>query len=206
MPGILGKKLGMTNIYNDAGDSTPVTAIQAGPCPIVAIKTKEKDGYTAIQIGYGKKSKKGVNKPETGHFAKAGIEPTRVLKEFRNVDISDYKVGDNVTVEILKVGDKVDVVGKSKGKGFQGVIKRHGFSGVGGRTHGQGDRERAPGSIGQSSDPSRVLKGMKMGGRTGGKQITSPKLKVIKILPEENVVFVKGAVPGAINSIVEINK
>ncbi|MCF8305982.1 MAG: 50S ribosomal protein L3 [Ignavibacteriales bacterium] len=203
MPGLIGKKLGMTNYYTADGRMLPVTVIEAGPCTVVQIKTADKDGYTALQLGYG--SKKNVNKPESGHLKKVNLESASVLKEFRNFDISGFSQGDKVTVELFKAGDKVKVSSKSKGRGFQGVVKRHGFSGVGGTSHGQHDRERAPGSIGSSSYPSRVFKGMKMAGRMGYDNFTVRNLQVVNVIPEKNIVLVKGAVPGAANSIVEIN-
>ncbi len=206
MSGLLGRKIGMSSIFGEDGQMIPVTAIQAGPCKIVAIKTKEKDGYEALQIGFGKIKEKNVNKPLLGHFKKNNVEPAAYLKEFRFDDISEYKVGDELKADIFEEGEKIKVRSKGKGKGFQGVMKRHGFSGVGGTTHGQSDRLRAPGSIGQSSDPSRVLKGMRMGGRTGGKYVSVTNLKVVKIIPGENLILVNGTVPGSINSIVELFK
>lgn len=206
MPGLLAKKLGMTNIFAEDGTMIPVTVLQAGPCNVVTVKTKEKDGYEAVQLGFGEKKEKHVRKPQLTYYKKVGVKPAAVLKEFRNFEAANYKVGDEIKVEIFAVGDKVKVVGKSKGKGFQGVMRRHNFGGVGGTTHGQSDRLRAPGSIGSSSYPSRVFKGQRMAGRMGYTQITVRNLKVVKILPEQNIVMVKGAVPGAINSIVEINK
>jgi large subunit ribosomal protein L3 len=205
MPGLIGKKIGMTNYYSEDGSVSPVTAIEVGPCTVVTIKTKDTDGYEAIQLGFGEKKEKHLNKPQIEFYKKVNLKPALVLKEFRNFDISEYKVGDIITSEIFSEGDKVKVTAKSKGKGFQGVMKRHGFAG-GQRTHGQGDRERAPGSIGQSSYPSRVLKGMKMGGRMGYKNITTVGLKVVKVIAEKNMILVKGAVPGAVNTIVEIKK
>ncbi len=206
MPGLLAKKLGMTNIFAEDGTMIPVTVLQAGPCNVVTVKTKDKDGYEALQLGFGEKKEKHVRQPQLEYYKKAGVKPAAVLKEFRNFEAANYKVGDEIKVEIFAVGDKVKVVGKSKGKGFQGVMRRHNFGGVGGTTHGQSDRLRAPGSIGASSYPSRVFKGQRMAGRMGYTQTTVRNLKVVKILPEQNIVMIKGAVPGAINSIVEINK
>jgi len=206
MSGILGRKLGMSSIFGENGKMIPVTAIQAGPCKIVTIRTKEKDGYKALQVGFGTKKEKNFNKPTLGHFKKNNVEPTAHLKEFRFDEISEYKVGQEIKADFFQEGEKIKVRAKSKGKGFQGVMKRHGFKGVGGTTHGQSDRLRAPGSIGQSSDPSRVLKGMRMAGRTGGKGVTISNLEVIKVLPEENIILVNGSVPGSINSIVELIK
>ncbi len=206
MSGILGRKIGMSSIFGEEGQMIPVTAIKAGPCKIVTIKTKEKDGYEALQIGFGTKKEKNLNKPILGHFKKNNVNPTACLKEFRFDDTSKYKVGDEIKADYFVEGEKIKVRSKGKGKGFQGVMKRHGFGGVGGTTHGQSDRLRAPGSIGQSSDPSRVLKGMRMAGRTGGKYISVKNLKVVKVIPEENIILVNGSVPGSINTIVELIK
>lgn len=205
MPGMLGKKLGMTNIYSEDGRALPVTVLEVGPCNVVAIKTKEKDGYEALQSGFGKKKEKHLVKPQIENYKKLKLTPSAYLREFKSFDISEYKIGDVISADIFEEDDVVKVSARSKGKGFQGVMKRHGFAG-GQRTHGQGDRERAPGSIGQSSYPSRVFKGMKMGGRTGHKRITTSGLKVVKVINEKNLVLVKGSVPGAINTIVEIKK
>jgi len=206
MPGLIGKKLGMTTLFSEDGQATPVTIIEAGPCEIVSLRTTNKDSYEALQLGFGSKKEKHLNKPQLSYYKKVNVTPPAVVKEFRNYLTADYKVGDKITVEIFTVGDKIKITGKTKGKGFQGVMKRHGFGGVGGTTHGQSDRLRAPGSIGQSSYPSRVFKGQRMAGRTGYDNFTVRNLKVMKILPEKNIVMVKGAVPGSINSIVEINK
>lgn len=205
MPGMLGKKLGMTNIYSADGRALPVTVLEVGPCNVVSVKSKENDGYEALQLGFGEKKAKHLSKPQIENYKKLKLTPTAFLREFRSFDISEFKVGDVIKSDIFEVGDIVKISSTSKGKGFQGVMKRHGFSG-GQRTHGQGDRERAPGSIGQSSYPSRVLKGMKMAGRTGGKRSTAVGLQVVKVINDKNLVLVKGAVPGAINSIVEIKK
>jgi large subunit ribosomal protein L3 len=205
MPGMIGKKIGMTSVYTETGEIIPVTVLETGPCNVVAVRTKEKDGYEALQLGYGEKKDKHVNKPMAGYYKKNNLKPASVLKEFKDFEVGEYKVGDTVSVEIFNEGDAIKITGKSKGKGFQGVMKRHGFGG-GQRTHGQGDRERAPGSIGQSSDPSRVFKGTKMAGRTGHKRFTHTGSKVVKVIPEKNILLVKGAVPGSVNSIVEINK
>jgi large subunit ribosomal protein L3 len=206
MPGLLAKKLGMTNIYSEDGQIIPVTLLEAGPCKVFSVKTKEKDGYDSLQLGFGEKKEKKVSKPQATVYKKLGFTAPSTLKEFRNFDASQFKVGDDVKVDIFQIGDKVKVSAKSKGKGFQGVIKRHGFGGVGGATHGQSDRVRAPGSIGASSYPSRVFKGQKMAGRKGYENVTTRNLKVVKILSEKNIIMVKGAVPGSINSIVAINK
>jgi large subunit ribosomal protein L3 len=206
MPGLIGKKLGMSNIFASDGILIPVTVIEAGPCPVINIRTKDKNGYEALQLSFGVKKEKNIPKPVLGQFKKVDLSPAAILKEFKNFNVNDYKVGDKVSVEIFKEGDTVKVTGKSKGKGFQGVMRRHNFGGVGGTTHGQSDRLRAPGSIGASSYPSRVFKGQKMAGRMGYEQVTVSNLKVIKIINDKNILMVKGAVPGAINSIVEVNK
>lgn len=206
MSGIIGKKLGMTSIFGNEGEVIPVTVIEAGPCTVVDIKTAEKDGYQALQLGFGSVKEKKVNKPLAGHFKKNNVSPKRVLKEFRNFNISEFKIGDEIKCSIFSEGDIIKVTGKSKGKGFQGVVKRHGFGGIGMTTHGQSDRVRAPGSIGASSYPSRVFKGQRMAGRMGYDNVTVRGLKVVKVDPERNLIFVKGAVPGAINSIVELIK
>ncbi len=207
MPGLLGKKIGMTNVFTEEGLSLPVTLIEVGPCKVYNVRNKKKDGYEALQIGFGEKKEKNINKAQKVYYKKYNLKAPKILKEFRNFDNYDeYKVGDEVNLEIFNEGDKVVVTGISKGKGFQGVMKRHGFGGVGGTTHGQKDRLRAPGSIGQSSWPSRVFKGMRMAGRMGGDKTSVKNLKVVKVIKDENLLMVKGAVPGAINSIVEINK
>jgi large subunit ribosomal protein L3 len=206
MSGIIGRKMGMSNVFNETGDLVPVTIIKAGPCKIVSIRTMEKDGYNALQLGFEEKKEKKVTKPVAGQFKKNNLNPTAYLKEFRFSSVQDYKIGDELKVDLFQKGEKIKVRGRSKGKGFQGVMKRHGFGGVGGTTHGQSDRLRAPGSIGASSYPSRVFKGQRMGGRKGFENVTVSNLIVEKILPEENVILVKGAVPGAVNSIVEILK
>ncbi|HEX2868388.1 MAG TPA: 50S ribosomal protein L3 [Ignavibacteriales bacterium] len=206
MPGLIGKKMGMSNIFTDDGQLVPVTIINAGPCPVLSVMTTEKNGYEALQFGFGTRKENRVSKPVLGQFKKQNLAPAQIIREFRNFNVADYKVGDTVGVEIFKEGESVKVTGRSKGKGFQGVMRRHGFGGVGGTTHGQSDRLRAPGSIGASSYPSRVFKGQRMAGRTGFEKVTVQNLKIIKIIPEKNIIMVKGAVPGAINSIVEINK
>jgi large subunit ribosomal protein L3 len=206
MSGIIGKKLGMTSIFGNDGEVIPVTVIEAGPCTVVDIKTTDKDGYQALQLGFGNVKEKKVIKPLAGHFKKNNISPKLVLKEFKNFNVSEFKIGDEIKCSIFNEGDIIKVKGKSKGKGFQGVVKRHGFGGIGMTTHGQSDRVRAPGSIGASSYPSRVFKGQRMAGRMGYDNVTIRGLKVVKVDPERNLVFVKGAVPGAINSIVELIK
>jgi len=207
MPGLIGKKIGMTSVFTEDGLSLPVTLIEVKPCKVYNVKNYEKDGYEALQLGYGEKKEKKVNKAQKVYFEKYKLNAPKILKEFRNFEnYENYNIGDEINLELFEEGDKVVVTGISKGKGFQGVMKRHGFGGVGGTTHGQKDRLRAPGSIGQSSWPSRVFKGMRMAGRMGGDKTSVKNLKVVKIIKEENLIMVKGAVPGAINSIVEINK
>ena len=203
MAGILGLKVGMTQIFDNDGLVVPVTVIKAGPCYVTQIKTKEKDGYDAVQLAFLDAKEKRVTKPLKGHFEKAGVSPKRFIVEFDFGQDHGLNVGDKVSVDILKEGTLVKVSGTSKGKGFQGVVKRHHFNG-GPKTHGQSDRWRAPGSIGQSSYPSRVLKGMRMAGRMGGKRSTLKNVKVVKVDAENNLLFLKGAVPGSRNSLVEI--
>jgi large subunit ribosomal protein L3 len=201
---LLGKKIGMTSIFKEDGTHIPCTVIEAGPCPITQVKTIDSDGYNSIQVGY-KRKLKNVNRPLMGHFQKAGVEPTYRLREFRDLATS-LKSGEELTIEQFNIGDKVNVSSNSKGKGFQGVVKRHGFGGVGMATHGQSDRQRAPGSIGSSSYPSRVFKGLKMAGRMGGTKVTVRNLVIVDIIKEKNLILVKGSVPGAPNSFLEIIK
>ncbi|MGQ9818811.1 MAG: 50S ribosomal protein L3 [Candidatus Kapaibacteriales bacterium] len=204
--GILGKKIGMTSYFTEKGEHVPVTVIEAGPCSVVQVKTVETDGYNSVQLGYGDKSPKSVNKPLLGHFKRAGNSPTRYLREFRDFSL-EVKPGDVIKLtDLFQKGEKVKISGTSKGRGFQGVVKRHHFGGIGMTTHGQSDRVRAPGSIGSSSFPSRVFKGMRMAGRMGGKRATIRNLEIVDILPEENLILVKGGVPGPINGILEIVK
>jgi large subunit ribosomal protein L3 len=205
MKGIIGKKIGMTSIFSPDGRQTPCTIIEAGPCTVTQVKSQDTDGYNALQLAFGDKSEKHANESEKGHLAKTGTNPKRFIKEFRDYSI-EKNAGETITVDIFSEGDKVDVVGTSKGKGFQGVVKRHGFSGVGEQSHGQHDRQRAPGSIGNSSDASRVFKGMRMAGRMGGDRVKVKSLKVIKIFPEKNYILVNGSVPGHNGSIVYIQK
>jgi len=206
MLGILGKKIGMTTFFEDSGNAIPCTVIEAGPCVVTQIKTKDKDGYEAVKVGFGTKKERKVNQPQRKVYQNLKIAPPRYVKELRDFPLTDLKVGDELKIEILfKVGDKVKVTGLSKGKGFQGVVKRHGFGG-GVRTHGQSDRERAPGSIGASSYPSRVLKGTRMAGRMGGDKVTISNLKVVKIIPDSNLILLKGSIPGANSGLVEIYK
>jgi len=206
MSGIIGRKMGMSSVYNNDGNIVPVTVIQAGPCQVVTIKTAEKDGYQALQLGFGSRKEKNISKPVLGQYKKNNLTPSYILKEFRFPEIANYKIGDEIRVDFFKEGEKIKIRSKSKGKGFQGVMRRHGFSGVGGTTHGQSDRLRAPGSIGSSSYPSRVFKGQRMAGRMGYENVTISNLSVVKILPEQNLILVKGAVPGSINTIVELIK
>lgn len=205
MIGLLGKKTGMTRIFDENGNVIPVTIVEAGPCYVTQIKTKEIDGYSAVQLGFDEKKPKNITKPLLGHFNKANVTPKRVLSEFRNYDLKEIKLGQEISVDIFSVGDKLSVQGISKGKGFQGVVKRHGFGG-GPVTHGQSDRLRAPGSIGASSYPSRVFKGQRMAGRMGGTKVTIRNLQVVKIDKEQNLIFIKGAIPGHINSYVKLIK
>jgi large subunit ribosomal protein L3 len=200
MPGLLGKKIGMTSVFSAEGKNLPCTVIEVGPCVVTQIKTEEKDGYKAIQLGFREKKEKHTTKPEAGHFKKAGVAPQRYLAEFKGFE-KEYKPGDVITAEFLSNIAFVDVVGTSKGKGFQGVMKRHGFGGVGEMTHGQSDRQRKPGSIGACSYPAKVFKGTRMAGQMGNARVTVQNLEVIKVLPEQNLLMVKGSVPGAKGSI-----
>ncbi|MBW7888135.1 MAG: 50S ribosomal protein L3 [Bacteroidetes bacterium] len=207
MSGILGKKVGMTSVYDENGISVPCTVIEAGPCYVTSIRTKEKDGYEAVQLGFDEKRETLVSRPMKGQFAKAGTKALRLLREFRNFNGLKLEIGAELKVDSLFTkGDKVDVTAKSKGRGFQGVVKRHHFGGVGMTTHGQSDRVRAPGSIGGSSYPSRVFKGMKMAGRMGFENVTVKNLLVLDIIPESNLILVKGSIPGAKNTYVTITK
>lgn len=206
MSGLLGKKLGMTNVFDETGNSISVTVIEAGPCSVTAIKTKDKDGYEALQLGFGERREKVVTKPMKGHYAKAGVKPAEILREFEGFEITSYKLGDLINVEkVFEVGDRISVSGTSKGKGFQGVVKRHHFGG-GLVTHGQSDRLRAPGSVGSSSYPSRTFKGLRMAGRMGGKRSTQKNLKVVRLIPDSNLILVEGSVPGPTNGYLEIWK
>lgn len=206
MSGIIGKKIGMTSLFDENGKNMPCTVIQAGPCSVLQVRTIEKDGYKAAQLGFDDKSEKNVGKALIGHFKKAGSTPKAKLVEFYHAFVEKLSVGDEVKVDLFAEGEYVDVTGTSKGKGFQGVVKRHNFAGVMQATHGQHNRLRAPGSIGAGSDPSRVFKGMRMAGRMGGKQVTVQNLQVLKVDQEQNLLVVKGAVPGAKNSYVIIKK
>jgi large subunit ribosomal protein L3 len=211
MVGIIGKKLGMTSIYNAEGVSIACTVVQAGPCVVTQLKNLQgKEGYNAVQLSYGEKSLKSTTKALQGHFSNANTTPKQIVREFRNLrrypGVENIRLGDTLTIDIFNVDEWVDVTGYSKGKGFQGVVKRHGFSGVGGRTHGQHDRERAPGSVGASSFPSKVVKGMRMAGQTGDKKVKIINLQVARIVMEENILFLRGAVPGKRGSFVIIEK
>ena len=205
MPGLIGKKIGMTSVFGADGKNIPCTVIEAGPCVVTQIRTVEKDGYAAVQLAYDEISEKHASKALKGHFEKAGTTPKRKLVEFKADFAQELKLGDTLTVaDIFEGVSYVDVVGTSKGKGFQGVVKRHGFAGVGGQTHGQHNRQRKPGSLGASSYPSRVFKGKRLPGRTGGDQVKVSNLKVFKVIPESNLILVKGSVPGAKGSYLVI--
>lgn len=208
MSGILGRKVGMTSVFDDAGRSVVCTVIEAGPCAVTQVKTEESDGYSAVQLAFGHRKAKRTTKALKGHFEKAGVEQRRSLVEFRDFVANELvELGQNVTVaDLFTEGETVDIVGTSKGKGFQGVVKRHGFAGVNDATHGQHNRQRAPGSIGQASYPGKVLKGTKMGGRTGGDRVTVMNLNVVRILADQHILLVKGAVPGPKNGLLEIRK
>jgi large subunit ribosomal protein L3 len=206
MQGLIGKKVGMTSIFDENGKNIPCTVLQAGPCIVTQVKTVEKDGYFAVQLGFDEKKEKHTTKAEMGHFKKANTTPKRKLVEFTGFDEAQCKTGDVLTAALFTDDSIVDVRGWSKGKGFQGVVKRHGFGGVGGQTHGQHNRGRAPGSLGASSFPSRVLPGMRMAGRTGGSQVMSMDLKVVRLMAEENILIVKGSVPGPKGGYVIITK
>ncbi len=195
MSGLIGKKIGMTSVYSAEGKNIPCTVIEAGPCVVTQIKTVEKDGYEAVQVAYDDKSEKHTSSSLLGHFKKAGVTPKRKLAEFKQ--FGECNLGDTLTVDAFADGDWVDITGISKGKGFQGVVKRHGFGGVGGQTHGQHNRQRKPGSLGASSYPSRVFKGKRLPGQTGGEQVKVLNLKVLKVIPENNLLLVKGSIPGA---------
>ncbi|MBL0232380.1 MAG: 50S ribosomal protein L3 [Chitinophagaceae bacterium] len=205
MKGIIGKKIGMTSIFDPSGKQTACTIIEAGPCVVTQVKTPELDGYSALQLSFGDKTDKHTIKAEKNHFAKATTAPKKFSKEFRDYSL-EKALGETITVDIFEEGDKVEVVGTTKGKGFQGVVKRHGFHGVGGQSHGQHDRSRAPGSLGNSSDASRVMKGMRMAGRMGTDRVKTKGLKVVKIFTDKNYILVSGSVPGHNGSIVLIQK
>ena len=204
MPGLIGRKIGMTSVFSADGKNVPCTVIEAGPCVVTQVKTVEKDGYAALQLGYGEAKENRTTAPMMGIFKKAGTTPKQHLAEFK-FD-GEYNLGDTITAELFADGDFVDVVGTSKGKGFQGVVKRHGFGGVGQATHGQDDRLRKPGSIGACSYPAKVFKGMRMGGHMGNERVTTQNLKVLKVIPESNLIIVKGSVAGYNGSTVLIKK
>ncbi|MBT4774268.1 MAG: 50S ribosomal protein L3 [Crocinitomicaceae bacterium] len=204
MPGLIGKKLGMTSIYSAEGKNLPCTLIECGPCVVTQVKTVEKDGYSAVQLGYGERKEKNTPNALKGHFKKAGTSPKSKLIEF--ADFEELNLGDEVNAELFQEGEFVDVVGTSKGKGFQGVVKRHNFRGVGDATHGQHNRLRAPGSIGAASYPARVFKGMKMAGQMGNERVKVQNLQVLKVLTDKNVLVVKGSVPGPKGSYVILEK
>ncbi len=205
MKGILGKKVGMTQIFDESGEVIPVTIVKAGPCFVTQIKTKDRDGYRAIQVGFEETKQERLTRPEQGHLRKSGVSPLRHLREIRVDDVSPYQEGQRLEVSQFKVGDRVDVVGTSKGRGFAGVVKRHGFRG-GPKTHGQSDRLRAPGSIGAGTTPGRVFKGMRMPGRMGNQRVTVQNLRVVLVDPERNLLAVRGAVPGARGGMVMIRE
>jgi len=204
MPGIIGRKVGMTSIYSAEGKSLPCTVIEAGPCVVTQIKTQDRDGYEAVQLGFGEKKEKNTPNALKGHFKKANTTPKSKLVEFKGFE--NVSIGDSVDVAIFQEGEFVDVIGTSKGKGFQGVVRRHGFGGVGQATHGQHNRLRAPGSIGACSYPARVFKGMRMGGQMGNKRRLASNLVILKVLTDRNILIVKGSVPGAIGSTLTIKK
>jgi large subunit ribosomal protein L3 len=205
MPGLIGKKIGMTSVFSAEGKNIPCTVLEVGPCTVTQIKTEESDGYNAVQLAYDEKKEKHATKAEIGHFKKAKTTPKKKVIELKGF-VKDWKPGDVITVDYFKDDVWIDVVGISKGKGFQGVVKRHGFSGVGDKTHGQHNRDRAPGSLGASSYPSRVFKGLRMAGRTGGQRIKVLNLKVMKLIPENNLLVVKGSVPGPKGSYIIVEK
>ena len=205
MSGLIGKKIGMTSIFDDSGKNVPCTVIEAGPCIVTQVRTEEIDGYSALQLGFDDKTEKNAIKAEEGHFKKAGSTVKKKVVEFKGYD-KEYKIGDSIKVDHFEEGEFVDVSGISKGKGFQGVVKRHGFAGVGQATHGQHNRLRAPGSIGAASYPARVFKGMKMAGRMGGEKVKVMNLRVLKVVPEKNLLVLKGCVPGHKNSYLTIEK
>ncbi len=205
MPGLLGKKIGMTSVFSADGKNVPCTVIEVGPCVVTQVKTVEVDGYEALQLGFEDKKDKHTTRPEAGHFKKAGVTPKRHLAEFKGFE-GEYKLGDTIAVDFFAEGEFVDIAGTSKGKGFQGVVKRHGFGGVGQTTHGQHNRLRAPGSIGACSYPAKVFKGMRMAGQTGNQRVTVQNLQVLKVIAEHNLMMIKGSIPGSKGSIVIIEK
>jgi len=204
MPGIIGRKIGMTSIYSAEGKAMPCTVIEAGPCVVTQVKTEDRDGYEAVQLGFGDRKEKNTPNSMKGHFKKANTDPKSKLVEFKG--FSDANLGDVINVDIFEEGEFVSVVGTSKGKGFQGVVKRHGFAGVGQATHGQHNRLRAPGSIGAASYPARVFKGMRMAGQMGNERVTMENLQILKVLTDKNLIVVKGSIPGPKGSTVTIVK
>lgn len=204
MPGIIGRKIGMTSVYSAEGKAMPCTVIEAGPCVVTQVKTEDRDGYEAVQLGFGNRKEKNTPSAMKGHFKKAKTEPKAKLAEFKGFD--EANLGDVINVDIFEEGEYVSVVGTSKGKGFQGVVKRHGFGGVGQATHGQHNRLRAPGSIGAASYPARVFKGMRMAGQMGNERVTMENLQVLKVIADKNLIVVKGSVPGHKGSTVIIEK
>ena len=204
MPGLLGKKIGMTSVFSADGKNVPCTVIELGPCVVTQIKSVEKDGYAAVQLGFEEAKEKNTTKPMLGHFAKSGTTPKRHLAEFTGFE--DVNLGDTITVDLFNDTAFVDVIATSKGKGFQGVVKRHGFGGVGQSTHGQDDRLRKPGSIGACSYPAKVFKGLRMGGQMGNVRVTTHNLQVLKVIPEHNLLLIKGSIPGFKGSIVSVIK
>jgi len=206
MSGILGRKIGLTRVFDDLGKSVAVTIVEAGPCTVTQVKTASKDGYEAVQLGFEEKKEKNTPKPMIGHFKVCGTTPKRILKEFRNHGVeTELKLGDQITVASFEENERVAVTAWAKGKGFQGVMKRHGFGG-GPKTHGQSDRPRAPGSIGQASYPARVFKGIKMAGRTGGDKVTLKGRRIVQIIPEQNLLLIEGVLPGANSGLIIIQK
>ena len=205
MPGLIGKKIGMTSVFSADGKNVPCTVIEVGPCVVTQVKTADKDGYNALQLGFEEQKEKHLTQPELGHFKKAGVTPKRHLAEFKGFD-GEYKLGDTLTVDMFTEADFVDIVGVSKGKGHQGVVKRHGFGGVGQSTHGQHNRLRAPGSVGACSYPAKVFKGMRMAGQMGNQRVTIQNLQVLKVIAEHNLMMIKGSIPGSKGSIVLIEK
>ncbi len=205
MAGLLGKKIGMTSVFSADGKNIPCTVLQVGPCVVTQVKTSETDGYNSLQLAFDDRKEKSVSKPMMGHFKKAQTSPKRFVRELKGFT-GEYKLGDIITADIFTEDHFVDVVGFSKGKGFQGVVKRHGFNGVGGKTHGQHNRLRAPGSLGASSYPSRVLKGMRMGGHTGMNKVKMINLEIVKLIPEQNILVIKGSVPGFNGSYIIVEK
>lgn len=202
--GLLGRKIGMTQVFAPSGEVIPVTVLEVGPCVVTQVRTRDRDGYEAVQVGFGEARAKSLTKPQAGHLKGAG-QLLRHLREFKADDVSEHEIGQVLTVDVFADGDLVDVTGTSKGRGFQGVMRRHGFRG-GPRTHGQSDRSRAPGSIGAGTDPGRVWKGTRMAGRMGNRRVTTQNLQIVEIMPDRNVLLVRGSVPGAKNGLVMIRR